>query len=93
MLLARERRNARRLNLRRRSCSGLASPILVLAVWEFAVRSGLVNPALLPRPPRSLSALASIVASGEVSAPLGATLYLLFVAYFAASALGIGSAC
>ena len=60
-----------------------------LAAVEVAVRSGLVNPALIPAPTAVAQRLGEIIASGELFPPLGATLYLLFAAYFAASAAAV----
>src|SRR6187551_3066141 len=67
-----------------------AGVILVgLSTVELAVRTGHVNAALIPAPSAVAQRVAAIVASGELFAPLGTTLYLLFTAYFAASALAI----
>jgi ABC-type nitrate/sulfonate/bicarbonate transport system permease component len=63
--------------------------LVTLAVLEFAVRSGKVNAALTPAPTTVLGRLAEIISSGVFLEPLGITLYLLFTAYFAASALAI----
>lgn len=69
---------------------GAAVIALALAGVEITVRTGLVNAALIPAPTAVAARLLEIVWSGEVFAPLAATLYLLFTAYFAASALAIG---
>ncbi len=63
--------------------------LFTLAAAELVVRNGLVNAALVPAPSAVAQRLAAIIASGEVFAPLGATLYLLFTAYFAASAAAV----
>jgi ABC-type nitrate/sulfonate/bicarbonate transport system permease component len=63
--------------------------LLALAAVEVAVRSKWVNPALIPAPTDVVARVAQIVSSGELFAPLGTTLYLLFTAYFAASAIAI----
>ena len=68
---------------------GAGVVVLALAAVELAVRTGQVNAALIPAPSAVAQRVAAIVASGELLAPLGATLYLLFVAYFAASAAAI----
>lgn len=65
--------------------------LLAIAAVEAAVRTKLVNPALIPAPTDVAQRVGSIVSSGEVFGPLGATLYLLFAAYFAASALAIAT--
>jgi ABC-type nitrate/sulfonate/bicarbonate transport system permease component len=64
--------------------------LFALVAVEMAVRNGLVNAALIPAPTAVAKRLGTIVASGEVFPPLGETLYLLFAAYFAASAAAIG---
>src|SRR5690606_15080272 len=56
---------------------------------ELAVRTGHVNGALVPAPSAVAVRVADIVASGELFAPLGTTLYLLFTAFFLASAVAI----
>src|SRR5688500_7378575 len=64
--------------------------LVALAAVEGAVRAKWVNPALIPRPSDVAVRVIEVVASGELLEPLGLTLYLLFTAYFAASALAIG---
>ena len=64
--------------------------VLALAGVEAAVRAKWVNPALIPTPTDVAARVAQIVSSGELFAPLGTTLYLVFAAYFAASALAVG---
>lgn len=68
---------------------GAAVILLPLAAIELAVRLGKLNAALVPPPTAVAQRVFDIVASGSFLAPLGATLYLLFVAYFAASILAI----
>lgn len=63
--------------------------LLFLAGVEIAVRLKWVNPVLIPAPTIVAERTWEILAKGEFLAPLGATLYLLAVAYFAASALAI----
>lgn len=63
--------------------------LLVLAAIETAVRLGMLNAALVPPPTTVAQRTFEIVASGVFLAPLGTTLYLLFVAYFAASLLAV----
>ena len=70
---------------------GAAVIVAALAGVEAVVRSQLVNPALIPAPSTVAARVAGIVAGGELFAPLGITLYLLFTAYFAASALAIAA--
>jgi ABC-type nitrate/sulfonate/bicarbonate transport system permease component len=68
---------------------GAAVVLLALAVVELAARSGAINAKLVPPPTAIAQRTYEIIASGTFLAPLGATLYLLFTAYFAASALAI----
>lgn len=63
--------------------------LLLLAVLELAVRSGKVNAMLVPPPSVIAQRTYDIIASGTFLQPLAQTLYLLFTAYFAASALAI----
>jgi ABC-type nitrate/sulfonate/bicarbonate transport system permease component len=63
--------------------------VLALAAVEGAVRAKWVNPALIPAPSDVALRVGSIFSSGELLTPLWETLYLLFAAYFAASALAI----
>jgi len=69
---------------------GVGVIVLFLVGVEAAVRAKWVNPALIPAPSDVAARVATIVTSGELLAPLGTTLYLLFTAYFAASAVAIG---
>jgi ABC-type nitrate/sulfonate/bicarbonate transport system permease component len=68
---------------------GLASLLAVLAAVELAVRLGLTNGALVPRPTAVAQRAFDIVASGGLLAPLADTLFLLFAAYLGASAIAI----
>lgn len=68
---------------------GASVILLPLAALEAAVRMGKVNAALVPAPTAVVARTWDIVAAGSFLAPLGQTLYLLFTAYFAASALAI----
>lgn len=63
--------------------------LVALAGVELAVRTGKVNAVLIPAPTAVVHRLGQIIAGGDFLVPLGSTLYLLFVAYFAASALAI----
>ncbi|MGH8764762.1 MAG: ABC transporter permease [Burkholderiales bacterium] len=70
---------------------GIAVIVLFFAGVEATVQAKLVNPALIPAPSSVAVRLWEILASGEFVKPLGTTLYLLGVAYFAASALAIAT--
>ncbi|QJW83824.1 ABC transporter permease subunit [Ramlibacter terrae] len=63
--------------------------VLVLAL-EATVRAGALNAAIIPPPSVVLQKLAGILGAGTFLAPLGKTLYLLFVSYAIGCALGIG---
>ncbi|MCC6211515.1 MAG: ABC transporter permease subunit [Burkholderiales bacterium] len=65
--------------------------VLLLACVEAAVRAKLVNPALIPAPSSVAARLWEILSSGDFLKPLGVTLYLLGIAYFAACALAIAA--
>ena len=68
---------------------GVGCIVLFLAAVEGAVHAKLVNPALIPAPSAVAVRFWEILSTGEFLKPLGVTLYLLFAAYFAASALAI----
>jgi ABC-type nitrate/sulfonate/bicarbonate transport system permease component len=69
---------------------GAALILALLAVIEISVRTGAVNVALVPAPTRVALRIGEIIATGAFAAPLASTLWLLFTAYFAASALAVG---
>jgi ABC-type nitrate/sulfonate/bicarbonate transport system permease component len=68
---------------------GVAVVVSLLLVVELGVRLGAFNAALVPPPTDVALRIADIVATGAFVEPLAATLYLLFIAYFGASALAI----
>ncbi len=68
---------------------GTVSVLVALAVWETTVRSGAVNPALLPAPSEVLITLAGLLRAGDVFGPLRQTLQLMIAGYFIACVLGI----
>jgi ABC-type nitrate/sulfonate/bicarbonate transport system permease component len=68
---------------------GLASPALVLSIWEIAGRFGWINTILLPRPSQIVQSLAKLVADGAVFTPLLHTLALFAIGYALASLIGI----
>ena len=68
---------------------GLAAVFLALLLLELAVRGGAVNAMLVPPPTKIAEATWQILATGAFLQPLGITLYLLFTAYFSASALAV----
>jgi ABC-type nitrate/sulfonate/bicarbonate transport system permease component len=69
---------------------GAVTVLALLALVEALSRAGTLNPALVPPPSVVAVKLWDIIRGGSFLKPLGETLYLLFVAYFAASALAIG---
>lgn len=77
--------------LSRRSELALGAGVILfaLAAVELTVRTGRVNAALIPAPTAVAQRVAAIVMRGELFAPLGTTLYLLFIAYFVASAVAV----
>jgi ABC-type nitrate/sulfonate/bicarbonate transport system permease component len=68
---------------------GPAVMLLALGGIELAVRLGKVNAMLVPPPTAIAQRTFDIIASGTFLEPLAVTLYLLFLAYFIASALAI----
>lgn len=70
---------------------GVATLLVLFGAAEAAVRLGALNAALVPPPTVVVQRVYEILASGAFVGPLGATLYLLFVAYFAACALAVAA--
>ncbi|AYH42911.1 ABC transporter permease [Azoarcus sp. DN11] len=72
---------------------GLALPLLLVAVWELAVRAGLANPQFLPPVQAVVDAGAQLVSNGELwvglAASLGRNLAGLAVGSLLGVALGI----
>src|SRR2546423_2054075 len=68
---------------------GAATVLALLGLLEAFVRAGKVNAMLVPPPTAIARRTYDIIASGTFLQPLAQTLYLLFTAYFAASALAI----
>lgn len=62
---------------------------VALAALEIAGVVGAVNTALIPPPSQVALRIGAIIAGGEFAAPLGTTLYLLFIAYALASLSGV----
>jgi len=69
--------------------TGLAVIFVMLAALEAAVRLGKVNGMIVPPPSVIAQRTFEVIASGAFLEPLSTTLYLLFTAYFAASAIAI----
>src|SRR5262245_12259956 len=69
---------------------GLASPVLVLWIWELASRLGWINPVLLPSPSQIIAALFALIASGTIAAPLAHTAGLFVAGYVLAVLIGTG---
>jgi ABC-type nitrate/sulfonate/bicarbonate transport system permease component len=69
---------------------GVGVLVAATVAVELAVRAKWVNPALIPAPSDVAVRIGEIVSSGELLGPLGATLYLLFAAYFVACFIAIG---
>jgi ABC-type nitrate/sulfonate/bicarbonate transport system permease component len=76
----------RRLGRAGVSISGLAGLIIL---WEVVSDTHLANPALLPPASTAFRAAGALIASGEVLAPLGQSLWLLAAGYALAALLGI----
>lgn len=61
------------------------SVIVLLIIWELICRAGIVSPLFLPSPTGILSALAAMVAGGEIAASLAASMYASFLALCSAA--------
>ena len=68
---------------------GLGTIALLLLALEGAVRAGKINAAIVPPPSVVVQKLAAIVTGGAFLAPLGQTMYLLFVSYVIGCALAV----
>jgi ABC-type nitrate/sulfonate/bicarbonate transport system permease component len=68
---------------------GLLSIVTVLGAWEWAGRTGRLNPVLMPRPSLIAEVLWRILSSGEFLGPLGHTLLLFGIGYGLACLIGI----
>jgi ABC-type nitrate/sulfonate/bicarbonate transport system permease component len=80
---------SRRSEARGMGLWSLASPALVLCVWELAGRLGWTNPILLPRPSQIIEVFLGLVSSGAVFSPLLHTVGLFMIGYVIASLLGM----
>jgi ABC-type nitrate/sulfonate/bicarbonate transport system permease component len=68
---------------------GVAGFLIVLAAWELAFLSGVLNPTLLPSPLAAFQALFRMLYSGGVLTDLGYTFWRMALGYTAAAAAGI----
>jgi ABC-type nitrate/sulfonate/bicarbonate transport system permease component len=66
----------------------LASPLGVLAVWEFAGRVGWLNPLLFPVPSRAFADLWVLVLSGYLAKALYASMFRVVCGFLIAVAVG-----
>lgn len=73
----------------RRLCLGLLSPILLLFFWDIASRAGLVPQLILPSPETVYSALASMVASGDLAANLTISVRRVASGFAAGALIGL----
>jgi NitT/TauT family transport system permease protein len=67
----------------------VASPLLVLAIWELAVRGHLLDSRFFPAPTSVLAELASLVQSGELLSDLGWTTQRVAIGFFLGAIPGI----
>ena len=65
------------------------SVIVLLIIWELICRAGIVSPLFLPSPTGILSALASMVAGGEIAASLAASMYRILLGFVLGSVIGL----
>ena len=63
------------------------SVIVLLIIWELICRAGIVSPLFLPSPPGILSALAAMVAGGEIAASLAASMYRILLGFVLGSVI------
>lgn len=69
---------------------GMATAAGLLAVWELAVRSGLLAYRYLPAPSAILESFGPLVVSGELPANLAHTLAVTLTGWIVAAVVGIG---
>ncbi len=67
----------------------VASPLVVLVIWEAAVRSGLLDPRFFPAPSSVLIELFSLLRSGELLGDLGWTTQRVAIGFFLGAIPGI----
>lgn len=65
------------------------SVIVLLIIWELICRAGIVSPLFLPSPTGILSALAAMVAGGEIAASLAASIYRIVLGFVLGSVIGL----
>lgn len=65
------------------------SVIVLLIIWELICRAGIVSPLFLPSPTGILSALAAMVAGGEITASLAASMYRIVLGFVLGSVIGL----
>lgn len=65
------------------------SIIVLLIIWELICRAGIVSPLFLPSPTGILSALAAMVAGGEIAASLAASMYRIVLGFVLGSVIGL----
>lgn len=71
-----------------RSVLGLAIPVILAALWELAVRHGVVTGRLLPPPSRVFSTLAELAGTGELWRHCSATTWRVLAGFAAGAAAG-----
>ncbi len=68
---------------------GLILPVVLIAFWEFATRSGLMPPHRLPAPSSVLQMTYDMATGGELWGHIGITLYRLFMGFLFGTALAL----
>ena len=66
-----------------------AAIALLLAVWEIVCSSGLISSLFLPAPSAILAALGKLIAGGEISRSLAASLYRILLGFALGSIIGL----
>lgn len=68
---------------------GLLIPLILLILWEYFGRIGVIRQTILPRPTLLLKKLTPILENGTLIKNLSASLYRVLIGYFAGAALGM----
>ena len=78
-----------RLALRSDFLKSVASPLLLLLIWELAVRSGMVDSRFFPAPTAVFGELIELARSGELLADLGWTMQRVAIGFLLGAIPGI----
>ncbi len=78
--------------MRNRRWLSFVSPLVLIAVWELAIRTHLLNPLFFPSPAGIIIALQKLSASGELWSAIGISLVRILLGFLvgAVPAIGLG---